>query len=154
MTQRRFREFSTVTVDDRSMTDRSSIVTVLNSHNVMTDLICSRCTVFRNSQNWQISGFYKIGYLHVPKDSWSGWQRELNLRHFYTNPNFLLALMKDLAELFQKQLEVLKKSTFLFSYVWKKYLTPEEPIHLYLTLWSDIRTHDVIKRRTYTSSYT
>ena len=35
---------------------------------------------------------------------------ELNLTHFYTNPNFLLALWKDVAELSQKQLEVLKKS--------------------------------------------
>ena len=34
----------------------------------------------------------------------------LNLTHFYTNPNFLLALWRDLAELSQKQLEVLKKS--------------------------------------------
>ena len=39
---------------------------------------------------------------------------ELNLTHFYTNPNFILALWKDLAELNQKQLEVLKK------YFWVK----------------------------------
>ena len=31
---------------------------------------------------------------------------ELNLTQFYKNPNFLLALWKDLAELFQKQFEV------------------------------------------------
>ena len=37
---------------------------------------------------------------------------ELNLTHFHTNPNFLLALWKDLAELLQKQTEVLKKSIF------------------------------------------
>ena len=34
---------------------------------------------------------------------------ELNLTHFYRNLMFLLALRKDLAELNQKQLEVLKK---------------------------------------------
>ena len=33
---------------------------------------------------------------------------ELNLTHFYTNLNLLLALWTDLYELFQKQLEVLK----------------------------------------------
>ena len=43
MTQRRLREFSTVTIDDRSMTNRSSIVTELNSRNIMKDQICSRC---------------------------------------------------------------------------------------------------------------
>ena len=37
---------------------------------------------------------------------------ELNLTHFYKNPDFLLSLWEDLAEIFQKQLEVLKKSTF------------------------------------------
>ena len=37
---------------------------------------------------------------------------ESNIKHFYTNPNFLLTLWKDLDELFQKQLVVLKKSTF------------------------------------------
>ena len=36
----------------------------------------------------------------------------LNLMHFYTNPNLLLAPWKDLVELNQKQLEVLKKSAF------------------------------------------
>ena len=34
---------------------------------------------------------------------------ELNLTHFNTNPKILLALWKDLADLFHKQLEVLKK---------------------------------------------
>ena len=37
---------------------------------------------------------------------------ELNLAHFYTNPRFLLAIWKDLDEMFQKQLDVLKKSNF------------------------------------------
>ena len=37
---------------------------------------------------------------------------ELNLSHFYTNPNLLLALWKDLAELNQKQLEILKNVLF------------------------------------------
>ena len=39
-------------------------------------------------------------------------KRELNLMHFYTNPNFLLALWKNLAELNQKQVKLLKYSTF------------------------------------------
>ena len=34
---------------------------------------------------------------------------ELNLMHFYRNPNLLLDLWKDLAKLFQKQIEVKKK---------------------------------------------
>ena len=71
---------------------------------------------------------------------------ELNLTHFYTNPNFILALWKDLTELNQKQLRVLK--IVLFGEVmW-------ENIYLYLTEWEDIRKYDVIKRCTYTSSYT
>ena len=37
-------------------------------------------------------------------------KKELNLTHSYTNPNFLLALWKDLAELFEKHFEVLTKS--------------------------------------------
>ena len=37
---------------------------------------------------------------------------ELNITHFYTNPNFLFCIWKDLAELFQKQLVVLEKNTF------------------------------------------
>ena len=40
---------------------------------------------------------------------WNTYQTELNLTHFYTKPNFLLALWKDFTKLFQKQLEVLKK---------------------------------------------
>ena len=32
-------------------------------------------------------------------------------------------------------------------------MAPEDPIYLYLTEWADIRTYDVIKSRTYTSSY-
>ena len=40
VTQRRFREFSTVTIDYQSMTDDGhSIVTVLKSRNVITDQI-------------------------------------------------------------------------------------------------------------------
>ena len=34
---------------------------------------------------------------------------ELNLTHFNTNPNFLLDLWKDIAELIQKQVKNLKK---------------------------------------------
>ena len=34
---------------------------------------------------------------------------ELNLKHFNTNPNFLLDLWKDIAELIQKQVKNLKK---------------------------------------------
>ena len=37
---------------------------------------------------------------------------ELNITHFYTRPNFLLALWKDLAKLNQKQVEILEKGTF------------------------------------------
>ena len=37
---------------------------------------------------------------------------ELNITHFYTNTNFLLALWIDLAEMFQEQHEVLKKNIF------------------------------------------
>ena len=43
MTQRSFREFSTVMIDYQSMANPSSIVTVLNSRNIMTDHICSCC---------------------------------------------------------------------------------------------------------------
>ena len=39
MTKGRLCEFSTVTIDDRSMTDWSLIFTVLNSLDVMTDQI-------------------------------------------------------------------------------------------------------------------
>ena len=34
---------------------------------------------------------------------------ELNLTHFYTNPNFILALCKDLDDINQKQREFLKR---------------------------------------------
>ena len=43
MTQRRLREFTTVTTDDRLMTNRSLIITLVNSRNFMMDQICSRC---------------------------------------------------------------------------------------------------------------
>ena len=36
-------------------------------------------------------------------------KKELNITHFYTHPNFLLDLCKDFVDLFQKELEVLKK---------------------------------------------
>ena len=39
-------------------------------------------------------------------------KKELNLTHFYTIPDFLLTLWKDLAELTLEKLEVLKKKTF------------------------------------------
>ena len=45
MTKGRLCEFSTVTINDRSMTDWSLIVTVLNSCDVMTDQIFSCCRV-------------------------------------------------------------------------------------------------------------
>ena len=35
----------------------------------------------------------------------------------------------------------------------EKYLAPEDPIYLNLMEWVDVRTYDVIKRRTDTSSY-
>ena len=41
MTHCRLCGFSAVTIHDQSMTDRSSIVTVLKSRNTMTDQICS-----------------------------------------------------------------------------------------------------------------
>ena len=47
-----------------------------------------------------------------------------------------------------------EKITFWWSYSINKYRAPEDPIYLYLTIWSDVHTYDVIKRRTYTSSYT
>ena len=37
---------------------------------------------------------------------------KLNITHFYTNNNFLLALWIDLAEMFQEQLEVKNKEIF------------------------------------------
>ena len=43
MTQSRLRDFITVIIDFRSMTDWSSIVTELNSRNVITDQIVSLC---------------------------------------------------------------------------------------------------------------
>ena len=49
MTQRRLHEFSTVTIDDQSITNRSSIVTVLNSRNIVTDQIFFRC---RKARTW------------------------------------------------------------------------------------------------------
>ena len=43
MTNRRLGEFRIVTIDDLSMTNRSSIITVLNTGNAMTDQIFSKC---------------------------------------------------------------------------------------------------------------
>ena len=48
---------------------------------------------------------------------------ELNIVHFYTNPNFLLDIWKDLIELFQKQLEVLKKILF-GEVMWERNIWP------------------------------
>ena len=39
-------------------------------------------------------------------------KKGVNLTHFNTNPNFVLALWKDLADTNQKQLKVLKKKLF------------------------------------------
>ena len=47
MTQRRIREFSTVSIDYQSMTDWSSTFTVLNSRNVTKNQIWSLCTSSR-----------------------------------------------------------------------------------------------------------
>ena len=85
---------------------------------------------------------------HFPKT-------ELNVTHFYTTPKFSLALWKDLAKLFQKQLEVSKKK--LFGEVMRGsgggYMSPEDPIYLYLMGLSYVRIYEVIKIHTYTSSY-
>ena len=40
-------------------------------------------------------------------------KKELNLTHFYTIPDFLLTLWKDLAELTLEKLEVLKKKLLM-----------------------------------------
>ena len=48
---------------------------------------------------------------------------ELNLTCFYRNPDFLLALWKDFAELNQKQLKVLKNVIF-GSVVWERNIWP------------------------------
>ena len=79
---------------------------------------------------------------------------ELNLTHFYTKHQRLLALWKDLAKLNQKQVKSLEKCTFWCSYAGKKYMAPQDPRYIYLIIWSDERVYDVIKCRTYTSSYT
>ena len=86
------------------------------------------------------------GMVHLSKT-------ELNLTQFNTSSNFVLTLSKDLVELDQKQLEVLKKKTFWWSYVGNKYLAPKYPIYIYLTEWADVRKYYDIKRHTYTSSY-
>ena len=55
---------------------------------------------------------------------------ELNLTHFYTTPNFLLDLWKYLAELNQKQVELLKKY-FLMMLCGKEIYSPSWP-NIYL----------------------
>ena len=52
---------------------------------------------------------------------------ELNIMQFYTNPNFLLGICKDLYNLNQKEQEVFK-ITSCRSYARKKYFAPEDPI--------------------------
>ena len=49
------------------------------------------------------SALYSMGHF---------WKTNLNLRYFYTNPKFLLALWKYLTELNQKQVELFKKVHF------------------------------------------
>ena len=52
MTQRRLREFSNVRIDNRSMTNQSSIISVLNSRKVITDHICSRFIIITTCQTY------------------------------------------------------------------------------------------------------
>ena len=54
MTQHRLREFSNVTIDNRSMTNRSKKFTVLYSRNIITDYICSHCRLERMALAKQI----------------------------------------------------------------------------------------------------
>ena len=49
MTQCRLREFSILTISNRSKTNRSSVVSVLGSYNVMMDQIFSHCTVVQET---------------------------------------------------------------------------------------------------------
>ena len=49
---------------------------------------------------------------------------ELILTYFYTKPNFVLALWKDLVKLNQKQAEILKKETLRWIFEGKKLLAP------------------------------
>ena len=66
---------------------------------------------------------------------------ELNMTHFYTNPNFLLALWIDLAEMFQEQLEVLKKSTF-GEVMWQRNIWPLMTQYIFTYLISKLNgTH-------------
>ena len=61
-------------------------------------------------------------YYIAPDDVGQLSNTELNITHFYTIPNFLFAIWKDLAELFQKQLVVLEENTFWYIYAGKKYV--------------------------------
>ena len=61
MTQLSLGEFITVTIGDQSMTDWSSIVTLINSRKVVTDKICSRCSHF--SEHQKLSNFPLLVFL-------------------------------------------------------------------------------------------
>ena len=57
-----------------------------------------------------VYAFFQL-YFSAPYDIGHFSITELNIKNFYTNPEFLLDLWKYFSELFQKKLEVLKKST-------------------------------------------
>ena len=88
----------------------------------------------------------------TPDTMWHLPQTELILTNFYINPNCSLALWKYLIKMNPKLCWGLKE--IWWSYGGNNYLVPENPIYGYLTLWLESQKHDIIKMRTYTSSYT
>ena len=94
MTQRRSREFSTVTINDRSMTDWSSIITVLNSRNVMTDHICSHFNIRASMALYNLMS-YLIPFYDIPLLLVHTFVLYLLFGCLIPNKNLLLLVRKD-----------------------------------------------------------
>ena len=125
--------------------------------NIKTLICCSS----NNRNNLYLNMYAKVGKpkrkftYSAPYGKGHFSNTELNLTHFYTNPNFLLDIWKYIAELFQKQLEVLKK--VLFGEVMREinirtlrtqyiFTWLNRPIYVHMMSSKVVRTHHHIRR--------